>query len=115
MGERNPTDGSSGVRRSFFFREPSHRWWWALVVGVSVWVVHGSLTGDHPGGQNPTLYTVRMLCSGVGALLWSEAEFLPKGRVTLAGRLRIAGYVLVVGSMGLILLEMALGSVAPGN
>lgn len=112
MSERNSTNGSSRGRRSRYFREPSHRWWWALGIVLSIGAVYYGLTADPPGSQNPTLYTLRFLFLGAGGLSTSVAEFLPRDRITLAGRLRIAGYALFWGFVALLLLGLVLDNVA---
>ena len=113
MGERGSTSGPLRGRGSRFFREPSHRWWWALGFAVSIWALYFGLTATPPGSQDPTLHTLRWLCIGVGILLSSVAEFLPRGSITLAGRLRIAGYAFFWIFVGLFVLDIVLGTMRP--
>ena len=96
MSEVHSTDGSSRVRGSRFFREPSHRWWYVLGFALSIGAFCYGLVATPPNPQttNPKLHTLRWLCIGVGMLLSSTAEFLPRDGITPAGRLRIAGYAL---------------------
>ena len=95
MGERHSRNGGPRVRKPRYYREPSGRWWWALGLVVSIGAIYHALTADPPGSQNPTLYTLRFVCLGRGGLSFSAAEFLPKDRTALAGRLRIGGYALL--------------------
>ena len=115
MSEGHSTNGSSRGRRSRYFREPSRRWWWALGIVLSIGAIYYGLTADPPGSQNLTLYTFRFLCLGAGGLSTSVAEFLPRDRITLAGRLRIAGYALFWVFVGLLLLDVILNVVLSSN
>ncbi len=116
MSEGHSTNGSSrGRGRSRYFREPSHRWWWALGIVLSIGAIYYGLTADPPGFQDPALFTLRFLCLGAGGLSTSVAEFLPRDRITLAGRLRIAGYALFWVFVGLFLLDIVLNFVPSGN
>ncbi len=113
MSGTGPPGGSSREWRSRFFREPSHRRHYLLLLAFSVWAIYYGFTSS-PQIMNPTLYMLRWLCIGLGAFLSSMAEFLPKDRVTLAGRLRIAGFALLLVFVGLLLLDVALDAV-PGR
>jgi len=78
---------------------------------LSIGAIYYGLTVDPPIFQNPILYALRFLCLGAGGLSTSVAEFLPKDRITLAGRLRIAGYALFWIFVGLLLLDVVLNVV----
>ena len=115
MSEGNSRNGSSRGRRSRYFREPSHRWWWALGIVLSIGAIYYALTAGPPGSQDPTLYALRFLCLGAGGLSTSVAEFLPRDRITLAGRLRVAGYALFWVFAGLLLLDIVLNVARSSN
>jgi hypothetical protein len=116
MSEGHSTDRTSrGRGRSRYFREPSHHWWWALGIVLSIWAIYYGLTADPPGSQSPALFTLRFLCLGAGGLSTSVAEFLPRDRIALAGRLRIAGYALFWVFIGLFLLDIVLNVVISSN
>lgn len=104
MIERNSRNGGPRRRRSRFYREPSGRWYWVLGLVLSGGAVYHALTADPPGSQNAALHALRFLCLGIGGLSLSAAEFLPKDRIPLAGRLRIAGYALFWVFVALLLL-----------
>ena len=109
-------NGSSrGRRRSRYYREPSRRWWWALGFVLSIGAIYYGLTADPPGSQDPTLYTLRFLCLGIGGLSTSAAEFLPRDRIPLAGRLRITGSAFFWVFVALLLLDIVLNSVPSRN
>ena len=115
MSEGHSTDRTSRGRGSRFFREPSHRWWYVLGFALSIWAIYYGLTADPPGSQSPALFTLRFLCLGAGGLSTSVAEFLPRDRIALAGRLRIAGYALFWVFIGLFLLDIVLNVVISSN
>ena len=104
-------NGARRRRRSRFFREPSRRWWWTLGFVLSFGAIYYGLAVDPPGTRNPALHTLRFLCRGIGGLSTSIAEFLPRDRIPLAGRLRIAGYALFWAFIGLLLAEIGLDAV----
>ena len=116
MSEGHSTDRTSrGRGRSRYFREPSHHWWWALGIVLSIWAIYYGLTADPPGSQSPALFTLRFLCLGAGGLSTSVAKFLPRDRIALAGRLRIAGYALFWVFIGLFLLDIVLNVLISSN
>lgn len=109
MIERNSRNGGPrGRRRSRFYREPSRRWWWSLGFLLSIGAIYYGFTADPPGSQSPTLFAIRYLCLGLGGLSTSAAEFLPRGSITLAGRLRIAGSAFFWAFVALLLLGIVL-------
>lgn len=110
MSERDPENGSPHGRWSRFYREPSRRWYHALILAVAVAVVYYGLVSSPPDPQtsDPVLYRLRYLVFGAGAFLSSIAEFLPKDRITLAGRLRIAGNALFWAFIALIVLQFVI-------
>ena len=118
MSEGHSTDRTSCGRGSRFFRDPSHCWWYVPGFALLIGTIYYGLVATPPDSQltNPSLHMLRWLCIGVGILLSSTAEFLPRrNRITLAGRLRIAGNALFWVFVGLFLLNIVLNVVPSGN
>ena len=113
MAEENSRNGHARRRRPRRFREPSSRWWWALGSVLSVGVIYHGLTAEAPAARNPTVFTLRFLCLGVGGLSISAAGFLPE--TPLATRLRIFGYALLWLFAGLLLVEAGLEAMTGGE
>ena len=84
---------------------------------LSIGTIYYGLVATPPDSQttNPSLHMLRWLCIGVGILLSSTAEFLPRDRITLAGRLRIVDNALFWVFVDLFLLDIVLNVVLSGN